>query len=84
MKSTYSATVRVAAEHVALMSAVPAEDKEGAHDAPAGRRVFKFNQVPAAPQICLPWPCLRPPSSRRTFAYLCSRCQPTACPCVLT
>ncbi len=48
VKSTYSAVVRVPAEHVALMSAIPTEDKEGAQDAPAGKKVFRFNQVPAS------------------------------------
>jgi len=58
VKSTYSAVVRVPAEHVALMSAIPTEDKEGAHEAPAGKKIFSFNQVPAYKQTCLPWPCL--------------------------
>ena len=78
MKSTYSAVVRVPAEHVALMSAIPTEDTEGAHDAPAGKKVFRFNQVSADMYTCLSWPCLHPPLTCCTFAFLHGRHQ-TCC-----
>ena len=48
MKSTYSAVVRVPAEHVALMSAIPSDDDKRAGEAPPGKKVFSFNQARAA------------------------------------